>query len=212
MGKLLVSEWGERRIVRIEEDGSRTPMAITVPSPCMSGDKERLNTPNHLLYTPWGNLIFVDSLSCDATDDGKATTSGAVYRIQEAVNVPALPVSLSREAHSWNDTSSGETETKEPELLYNGMDAVYGVTLSHDLTSLFVSGVVRGNGEDVRALIVKLPLDDDDDDDDDDEEKEEEEESSDDADKKITMEDSITENTADASSSSPMGILDSKSK
>ena len=66
---IVVAEWGERRIVRVEgETGARTPLVVLVPPPKQNDKVEidgdgleeggeaaqvRVKRPNHLTYTPF---------------------------------------------------------------------------------------------------------------------------------------------------------------
>lgn len=84
-GSLVIAEWGEGRIVRLEENGARTPLILEVPDvmhgcheqkqhrPKMEkeGDEKgqreepsltvrRLERPTSLLYTPFGDLLIID--------------------------------------------------------------------------------------------------------------------------------------------------------
>ena len=98
-GRIVVAERGERRIVRMEEDGARTPLVIRVPSlfrPTSNVLEEetegregnettttmvRLNDPGGvLMYTPFGDLLFTDRRTRsfdddDDDDDSKGTVS-----------------------------------------------------------------------------------------------------------------------------------------
>ena len=52
-GRLVIAEHGNRRISRVEEDGSRTVLAD-------SYEGSRLNSPNDLVYASDGSLYFTD--------------------------------------------------------------------------------------------------------------------------------------------------------
>jgi len=96
-GSLIVVEKGEKRIVRMELDGARTPLVLQVPPLFLSDEEKeeeeattteqpesrtttnastgttatttRLNDPGLLLYTPFGDLIFTDRKTICTTDD-----------------------------------------------------------------------------------------------------------------------------------------------
>jgi len=140
-GNLIVIEKGERRIVRMEVDGARTPLVLQVPtlftSILPSSDKTttcsnkirettRLRDPGLLLYTPFGDLIFTDrhimtmttcskkeEENCKSNTERKRIVTG-VYRMKEAVNSPPIPFKGSREAHAWTVTME-KTEEVEGE-------------------------------------------------------------------------------------------------
>ena len=160
VGKMVVVERGERRIVRIEDDGARTPLVLTVPNPCANKTEPvvRLGGTGRVLYGPFGDLIFTDTIRC-ADDESSAS---AVYILREAVNVPPLPALSSREAHEWKqipregDAAKGR-EDEGIEILYGGMDTVSDIALGPRGEDLFVAGVVGGIPK-----IVSISLNDDD--------------------------------------------------
>ena len=64
-GALVVAEWGEGRVVRMEQEtGARTPLMVQVPDVCASGNNpttmRRLHQPHAMLYTPFGDLLVMD--------------------------------------------------------------------------------------------------------------------------------------------------------
>mmetsp|Transcript_9656 Transcript_9656/g.27066 ORF Transcript_9656/g.27066 Transcript_9656/m.27066 type:complete len:559 (+) Transcript_9656:177-1853(+) len=161
VGTLVVVERGERRIVRIEEDGARTPLVLTVPSPCANstGTMTRLGGTGRVLYGPFGDLIFTDTTSC-----GDGSSASAVYILREAVNVPPLPAPLSREAHEWKqmpkEGANGKGREDEIiEILFDGMDVMSDIALGPRGEELYVAGRLGD-----RQKVVKVSLDDDDDD------------------------------------------------
>jgi hypothetical protein len=98
-GSLVVAEWGEGRIIRMEDNGARTPLMIQVPDICSTSSTTttRLNQPRSLIYTPYGDLLVADT----AVHCSKA----AIYRLTQAVQVEAVPSLFeSRKAHEWNQT------------------------------------------------------------------------------------------------------------
>jgi hypothetical protein len=103
-GRLVVAEWGEGRISRLEENGARTPLVIQIPNICASNETtptpeyKRLQNPSSLLYTPFGDLLVADRNS----DCQRAAT----FRLGQAVHVPPLPsLAESRRAHNWTSVS-----------------------------------------------------------------------------------------------------------
>jgi len=138
-GSLIVVERGERRIVRMETDGARTPLVLQVPALFVtdldqedSTATERLNDPGLLLYTPFGDLIFTDRRKMeDVTDSdnhaendcssGSGTGVAGLYRMNEVVNIPPLSFQSSRDAHAWtrveeNGSTDGAIHTDGPPL------------------------------------------------------------------------------------------------
>jgi len=94
-GRLVVSEWGEGRIVRMEASGARTPLVLHVPSLCRdNGTVRRIHQPNALLYTTYGDLLVADyDAECH---------QAALYYVDNAMTIPPLESALeSRKAHKW---------------------------------------------------------------------------------------------------------------
>jgi hypothetical protein len=154
-GRLVVAEWGEKRIVRLEDDsGARTPLVVNVPNACKhaSAREKRVERPIHMLYTPFGDLLFMESSS----------KCSSVMRLTQAVHVPTLHSAMeSRMAHRWNATQHN-----------HGIDVIYKETemKSMALDSTGVGLYVTIRRDDNSVLLVHLSLLQDNDDDDDDEE------------------------------------------
>jgi hypothetical protein len=176
-GRLVVTEWGERRIVRLEESGARTPLLMTVPSLCLddsvtetstttstdtltttnistnraTNSTRRLYRPRSILYTTYGDLIVADQdVEC-----GQA----ALYYVAKAMTIPALSSTMtSRLAHSW-------TENPLPsQLFYTRSDwkAIGGLAMDVTWTSLFVTVQLKSNT--IQLLRLSLSIDDEDED------------------------------------------------
>jgi len=131
-GLLVISEKGEQRIVRLEKDGSRTPLVLNVTSLCHAdevgydddddddesdSDGHRLIHSNQVLYTPFGDLLFTDynpngcpttsssssSSSSSNSSEGQEAVAG-VYKLKEIINIPQLSsFQQSKEAHKWTE-------------------------------------------------------------------------------------------------------------
>ena len=83
---ILVAEWGERRIVRVEgETAAPTPIVTMLPG--QGGDLRRLFRTNHLMHTPFGDLMFSDSY-----EGSNERQVSAIYRLRDAVHVLAISV------------------------------------------------------------------------------------------------------------------------
>ena len=146
---IAAAEWGEQRIIRLEESGARTPLIVQVPDVCYSDTSTvRLHQPNSMIMTPFGDLIVVDH----AAD----CTISVVWRLQKAMQVPALQSAWdSRLAHKWTQVQHNHTLDKV--LQANG---VGGIALDGTWEGLYA--VVLGNGGKVRLLLVPLLVDEDD--------------------------------------------------
>ena len=166
MGRLLVVEGGEKRIVRMEEDGARTPLAIN-------------RDIDHILYTPFGDLLFTEATRrtiMEEIDDSSEkqqqhqliiVEEKGIFRVKEVINFPSIPFSKNREAHSWKDfdllnhwdlhDENVDSSEKMPVLAYSGMNTITGMIVGKDLTSLFISGSILTT-KGVQNVIVKVPL------------------------------------------------------
>lgn len=105
--RLIVAEWGEGRISRLEENGARTPLIIQLDREIIRKDSEeqpysevitndipeRLNRPFSLLITPFGDLLVLDSSS---------ESGDFLWQLRQINKVPGLEsLSISRKAHGW---------------------------------------------------------------------------------------------------------------
>jgi len=169
IGRLIIVEGGEKRIVRLEEDGARTPLVLNVPSLCATGGHDahahaRVNRPGHVVYSPFGDLLFTETMDCRRDDDpdvgSSSTTRSGIYRVKEVVNIPAITFQQSRDAHAWSFedmVKQQHSEASSPvELAYNGMQHISDLMVGKDLTSLFVAGVISSSEKGCRQVIVKM--------------------------------------------------------
>lgn len=157
---LIVAEWGERRIVRVEgETGARTPLVTLIPD----GDEmRRVHRPNHLMYTPFGDMMFSESYK---NDGGELVA--AIYLLREAVHVPPVPVEQSREAHGWTHTTADGEDGRyvDVDILFQINGTIDGMALGgFEHSTLFVSVVVK-NESGWTKTIYKMSLADEDGDD-----------------------------------------------
>jgi hypothetical protein len=153
-GRLVVAEWGEQRIVRMEVSGARTPLVMTVPSLCnttTTTTRRRVYQPIHLVYTAFGDLLFADyDKSCQQT---------ALYYLDNAMAISPLSSTVeSRRAHSWNDTNNHDTQVQ---LLYQAptVTRIGGMALHDTWTAIYV--MLQHANDTVQ--LVQLQLNDDDD-------------------------------------------------
>lgn len=150
-GLLVVAEWGEQRIVRLEENGARTPLVVQVPDLCTGNGTVRVQEPRSLLYTPTGDLIF--------TEYQAACNKAAVMRLSYAVHVSALKsLQESRQAHQWTEVTE---DTGHPEIVLETSGAIGGLALAPTLRSICVTTI-----EDNSLLLRQILLTSDDDDED----------------------------------------------
>ncbi|KAL7466783.1 hypothetical protein ACHAXS_007156 [Conticribra weissflogii] len=138
---LIVAEWGERRIIRLEgESGARTPLVTLVPThrslDVLYGKPRwrRVLRPSHLVYTPFGDLLFSDNFQKMGEENNTQIDEhiGVLYRRKEAVHIAPIPVEKSRRAHEWVGTSEGLDEEKESQIdiLFETSGWIEGVALA----------------------------------------------------------------------------------
>jgi len=85
-GRLLLAEHGNRRLSRLEADGSRTTLADRF-------DGGRLNSPNDLVIDPRGDVLFTDppwGLPGWWDDAGRELPFSGVYRLSPAGRLTLL--------------------------------------------------------------------------------------------------------------------------
>jgi gluconolactonase len=86
-GRLLLTETGTRRIARLEDDGTQTPLASTY-------DGKKLNSPNDLVVKSTGGIFFTDPpFNIPAGEKAELTFSG-IYRISPSGNLQLLDSTL----------------------------------------------------------------------------------------------------------------------
>ena len=144
MPLLLVAEYGEGRVVRLEENGARTPLVIETNAVGVVEENNRLYRPFRLLITPYGDLMVID----DATTRDKGFS---LWRLPKASEVPALPsLSVSREAHAWHRNNS----TGIPQLFFQSI-AMGGIVLDPSGQSIYVTTMDPDSSS---VIVVSLPL------------------------------------------------------
>ena len=139
MGSLIVAEWGEGRLVRLEDNGARTPLALLRAPPCHDHKKKKLDTPvdlypHQLLMTPFGDLLVLDSVS--------SSSSSCIYKVPQALTIPPLEsLQESRWAHNHSWLEEEGLLMEEPQLFWTppGAAVVTGMALTSSWTSLYVA-------------------------------------------------------------------------
>lgn len=176
---IAVAEWGEKRIIRVEgESGARTPLVVLVPPPKnhdkslekeeeeqledtkqfeqVSSEWVRIQRPNHLTYTPFGDLLFSDN-----RDNGV----GIVYRLKDAVHAQPISAEQSRVAHGWTKTKIENQDGMQDniDILFQINGTIDGLALGSDYSVLYIL-VATPSGK----TVYQLSLDSDEDDEEDD--------------------------------------------
>jgi gluconolactonase len=90
-GRLVLCEHGDRRVARLEKDGSKTTLADRHQG-------KRFNSPNDLVYDSKGNLYFTDppyGLEGKNLDPKKELPYNGVYRLSAAGELVLLTRNMS---------------------------------------------------------------------------------------------------------------------
>jgi len=146
---LMVAEYGEGRVVRLEENGARTPLITEIDD-----EGHRLVRPFRLLVTPYGDLMAMDN----ATTRDKENQF-VLWRLPKASGVPALPsLSVSRKAHAWKRNNS-----TSPPLDFFRSEGMGGMVLDPSGQRIYVTTTIRRMGdseedESSSVVVVSLPL------------------------------------------------------
>ena len=165
-GQLILTEWGEGRIVRLEDNGARTPLALLTSknNPHSSSTPTTRTNPGtearHLLMTPFGDLLF--------------EKDHTIQMIAQAMTIqPLESLAESRLAHNhtWIHRHRSIPHThvfwKIPSA---PTGTVNGMALSDSWNLLYASVTTAPNGH---AQLFRISLaDEHDSDDDDDDDKE----------------------------------------
>jgi gluconolactonase len=113
-GRLILCEHGNRRVARMEADGSRTTLAERF-------EGKRLNSPNDIVFRSSGDAYFTDpSYGLTGQTEGKELEWNGIYRLRHASGKSA------------SDTPAVELMSKEVEL-------PNGIGLSPDEKTLYVA-------------------------------------------------------------------------
>ncbi len=120
-GLVVMCEHGERRVSRLEANGSFTPLATHYQG-------KRLNSPNDLVFGPGGDLYFTDppyGLNGKEEDPARELTISGVYRVSAEA--------LARQ------TTASSTGSPDVELVHDGLKRPNGLAFSPDFTTLYVA-------------------------------------------------------------------------
>jgi gluconolactonase len=82
-GRLLICQHGERRIARVEKDGTQTPLADRF-------EGKRFNSPNDLVVGPDGTLWFTDPTFSVPQGVTRELPFAGVYRYRAGVLTPVI--------------------------------------------------------------------------------------------------------------------------
>lgn len=179
---IIVSEWGERRIVRVEgETGARTPYVTLVPTTQKEKDdnddqqqqRRRVFQPNHLTYTPFGDLLFSDTVEGNQGDNSTSNQHvSVIYRRKEAVHIAPITAEESRAAHGWRSTTNEDDDVDDNiDILLEIDGLIEGLALGSDYSTLYVLVTTQqtATGPGWTKTLYKLHIGSDDEDEDDEE-------------------------------------------
>ena len=145
IGALLIAESGEKRIIRLENDGARTPIVLDVPSLCDDGKTfHRLENPGQVVYTPFGDLLFTEQEECHKREvEGSESSSfikTGIYRVKDVVNIPSIPFKNSRDAHKWTLKEMIEQHMEVAiDVPYSNLGDVSDLLIGKEMTSIYIS-------------------------------------------------------------------------
>lgn len=182
-GLLVVAEWGEGRIVRLEENGARTPLLMHAPCFTCDADREEsesvaatvcsdsIPNPERMLFTPTGDLIVVVNYQkaheCSMTDSASEHTAvsaaSALIQLPHAVHVtPLASLQESRLAHSWTDVQHNLTA----HILYAdpSVSRIGGIAVTP--TTIYFTAKRRGENESSSIVVMAISIEEDNSDDD----------------------------------------------
>eukprot|EP00979_Chaetoceros_neogracilis_P008886 scaffold1993_cov236-Chaetoceros_neogracile.AAC.9 len=158
IGSLIIVEGGEKRIVRLEKDGARTPLVLNVPSLCNKNESVRLSSPGKVVYTPFGDLLFTETVQCREQvgneNETRVITKSGLFRIKDVVNIPSITFHQSRAAHKW--TVEDMITEVAVEIAYIGMETISSVVVEKDAMTLLISGNRFEEGQGCRHVIYKV--------------------------------------------------------
>ncbi|CAM9280220.1 unnamed protein product [Discosporangium mesarthrocarpum] len=151
-GEIILCEHGNRRVVRMETNGSRTLLATHYQG-------LPLNSPNDLAFSPRGDVFFTDppyGLNRLEDDPDFVLGFSGVFRIRREV---------------FEAIRQGMSEVPEPELVERGMVRPNGIAFSQDGERMYVANSYRndahwrvydvtadGNVTDGRLFLDATPL------------------------------------------------------
>lgn len=183
-GLLAVAEWGEGRIVRLEENGARTPLQMHVPcATCDVGRSEhntatcskRIPNVERMLFTPTGDLIVAvhyDGTQECRLNDGVAdidpnaaasSSSASLVQLSYAVHVtPLHSLQESRQAHAWTEVQ----HTHTARILYANPSVSRIGGMATTPTSLYATAMKSGEDGSSSIVILELSIKDEETDDD----------------------------------------------
>lgn len=197
--RLIVAEWGEQRIARLEpETGARTPLIqshYTLQRDSVNGnlrndDNHKVFQPRQLLYMPHsGDLLVLDSMVVSNAavvesdqDSTISTTTDILWQLPKSHKIPPLKsLAESRHAHGWTTlmpnmtNKDGHENDKDvfvssPQMLLQ-QTKIGGIALFPDKPDdiLVTMTMEAKNGSSIVLIRMSLNKNDDDDDDDNDE-------------------------------------------
>jgi len=175
-GRLIIAELGERQIIRMEEDGTRTSLVTTVPSPCSKQYNQHISNKNimvrlenveSMIYTPFGDLLFTDRRICYKKNHFSHKSRGVVisslYRLRGGTlssssistytkkerNCLSSPININHEEKHKKEMNPNNTL---PDLLYhNEMFHILGLSQGIDHNTLYISASVCSKPQGVES-------------------------------------------------------------
>jgi gluconolactonase len=159
-GRIVINQHGNRRIIRLEKDGTETVIVDRY-------DGKRLNSPNDLVYRSDGTLFFTDpnfGLPKFGDDPRKELPHTGVYSLRSADTPVRMSVASTRtgadgsRSSIGNDSLAGGTgdadkSVRAPILLTTEFTGPNGIALSPDEKYLYV-----GNWDDNKKTVYRYEV------------------------------------------------------
>jgi hypothetical protein len=148
--RLMVAEYGEGRVIRLEENGARTPLVIQTTTD--NKGRSRLCEPFRLLMTPHRDLMIMDDVSrCSLEPSGEFQ----LWKVPKVTDIPGLAsLAVSRKAHAW--TKINGTSTGEPSLFFHS-PSMGGMTIDATGHAVLITTFVEKEGTN-SVVVVRMPL------------------------------------------------------
>jgi hypothetical protein len=197
-GHLIVAEWGEGRIVRLEESGARTPLLLHVPAICKvcsvgkdGSSTEQQSTecsmrlPNieRMVLTPMGDLIVAvnyranedneDASECvvpsdDVEHEPRGRASASLVQLPQAVHLE--PIASLHESRKAHAWTSVQRNHSASRILHSDPSVLQigGMAVSPTLSLYMTAMIQTGDNAYTSIVVLELPLTHEEEDDDDD--------------------------------------------
>ncbi|CAM9852338.1 unnamed protein product [Pylaiella littoralis] len=132
-GEVVMCEHGDRRVTRMENNGTKTPLATHF-------NGHRLNSPNDLAFSKRGDIYFTDPpYGFPAKEEDPRFAAGhgfgGVYRVRKE----AIEAAIVGGVGGADGSESAGAAAAEPDLMDNGFIYPNGLAFSPDFSRLYLA-------------------------------------------------------------------------